>query len=271
MLVTDTAASEQQRYIWTIGDYPAVARRLLPISLDLLDALAITSGTTVLDVGTGDGNTAIEAARRGAAVTGVDLTPAQLDKARERAAAAGVEVDFGEADAAALPHDDASYDAVVSVMGMIFAPDHQRATAELARVCRPGGHVAITSWLNSDESWFQGWRRHAAHLLPEPPPGSPEPDAWGAAAEMQLRLAAAGLDAKVEERPFTWDFPSSEAGIDFLTTNAGPFVAFLEGAAARGVKEEAKAALLAAIEETNRATDGTVSLNAPYLLAVARR
>lgn len=268
--MTDTSAHDAQRHLWTIGDYPAIAQRLLPLSLDVVEAVTIAPGDQVLDVGTGDGNTAIEAARLGAKVTGVDLTPAQIAKARDRAAAADLQIELDEADAAALPQSDASYDVVVSVMGMIFAPDHQRATREMVRVCRPGGRIAITSWLNGEGSWFQAWRERAADLLP-PPSGGPEPDAWGVPDEMQSRLEAAGLDAQIDERPFTWDFPSLEAGLDFFVTNAGPFIAFLEATAAQGREAEAKATLLSVMEETNEATDGSLRLNAPYLLAVARR
>jgi SAM-dependent methyltransferase len=269
--MTDTSPHDAQRHVWTIGDYPAVARRLLPISIDLLDALTIARGARVLDVGTGDGNAAIEAARRGAHVTALDLTPAQLAKARKRAAEEGVDVQFGEAAAEALPEADASYDAVVSVMAMIFAPDHERAARELARVCRPGGQVAVTSWLNGEGTWFQTWRERVAHLLPAPRPGGPDPDSWGVAGEMQRRFEAVGLAVTVEERPFTWDFASVEDGFDFFRANAGPFVAFFEAMSASGQEDEARATFRGVLEDTNLATDGSVKLSAPYLLAVGRR
>lgn len=258
-----------QRRMWTIGDYPAVARRLRPTSTEVVDALGISEGARVLDVGVGDGNTAIEAARRGAAVTGVDLTPAQLRKARRRAAEAGVDLVLHEANAEALPLADDSFDAVASTFGVIFAPDHSRAAAELCRVCRPGGQVAITAWVRS--GWFAIWRERTEGLLPDPPPGSPDPHAWGDPGEMEARLRAAGFDVHVEVRPFSWTFPTMQDGLDFFLTNAGPFVAFMEATRAAGCADQALARLRATLEEANRSSDGTVELDAPYLLALGRK
>lgn len=255
--------------MWTAGDYPAVARYLLPASIDVVETLGIGAGTRVLDVGVGDGNTAIEAAQRGGAVTGVDLTPAQLHKARRRAAGTGVTVALHEANAEALPMPDASFDAVVSVFGMIFAPDHRRAAGELARVCRPGGQVAITSW--SRAGWFATWRERVQGLVPAPPPGGPDPDAWGDPEEVRRRLEAAGLDVQVESRPLSWTFPSTQAAMDFFLTNAGPFIAFMEATTAAGRADEALATLQATVDDTNQASDGSVELEAPYLLAVCQR
>lgn len=267
--MTDEAVLDGQRHIWTIGDYPAIARRLLPISVDVVETLKIETGRRVLDVGVGDGNTAIEAARRGASVTGVDLTPAQIHKARARAVAEGLNLELYEANAEDLPLDDASFDDVVSVMGMIFAPDHRRAARELARVCRPGGQVAITAW--ADEGWFRAWRDRALPLIPPPPPGGPDPDAWGRLDVLRQRLTDGGLEVEAQTRPFVWDFASVDESLEFFTTNAGPFIAFMEHVAGLGKADEARAMLREVIEETNVADDGTVRLDAPYLLAVGRR
>lgn len=269
---TDGTVQSNQRRLWSLGNYDEIARRLLPISLGALDTITLSAGTKLLDVATGNGNAAIEAALRGADVTGIDLTPAQLEKAERRARKAGADVTWREADAEALPYPDASFEAVVSVMGMIFAPDHERATRELVRVCRPGGQIAITSWLNDETSWFRRWRAAVEDLLPPPPPGGPAPEAWGAPEEMQQRLSQAGLDdVKVDVRSFSWDFPTTEAALSFYTTNAGSFIAFFDAVRETGYEEEATARFLATVEAENFATDGTVRLNAPYLLGVARR
>jgi len=261
-------AAEGQRRVWTIGAYPVIARHLLPISVETVEAIGIGAGDRVLDVGVGTGNAAIEAARRGAAVTGVDLTPAQIELARARCASEGVEVDLRVGDAEALEVPDAGFDVVLSVMGVIFAPDHARAVAELARVCRPAGTVAITAWAGG--GWSSRWRTRAAHLVPPPPPGSPAPDEWGEPDEVVRRFAIAGLDAAVEERRFAFRFPSVEDGLEVFLGAAGPFVAFMEMASAVGRGDEARQELRAAIEESNEADDRTCLLPAPYLLAVAR-
>lgn len=254
--------------MWTLGDYGAVAERLLPISVDIVSELPITAVTRLLDVAVGDGNAAIEAARRGALVTGIDLTPAQIDKARARVAANGLDVDLHVGDAERLPFAGESFDVVMSVMGIIFAPDHRRAASELARVVRPGGTVAITAWAES--GWGVTWRRLAAELLPPAPPGAPSPDAWGDPAEAVRRLQDVGLDAVATVRPFAWEFPSSRDAVDFFVGRAGPFVMFMEAADAAGTGEAARRALQESIDESNVSTDGC-AFDAPYVAVIASR
>ena len=266
--MSEQAAEAQQR-MWTIGDYPVIARHLLPISMDTVAASGIKRGDRVLDVGVGNGNAAIEAARRGASVTGIDLTPAQIERARVRCADEGVEVDLRLGDAQSLEVPDASFDVVLSVMGMIFAPDHARATAEMGRACRPGGTVAITAW--KDGGWFSRWRTRAAHLVPAPPPGGPMPDDWGDADEMVRRLATVGLEATVRERSFAFRFPSVDKALEVFIGAAGPFVQFIKMASSLGRGEQAVQELRAVLEEANEPDDDNFVLPAPYLLAIARR
>lgn len=259
--------AELQRHMWTVGDYPVIARHLQPISVDVVDTVEVRPGETLLDVAVGDGNAAILAAHRGALVTGIDLTPVQIDRARARCVEEGVEVGLHVGDAQALDVADASYDVVISVMGVIFAPDHAAATRELARVCRPGGRIAITSWTGA--GWSVAWRAAIADLA-GPMPG-PHPDEWGDAAVVTQRFAAAGLGATVVERPFTWSYPSPEAAFETFTSAAGPFVAFMEAMRAMGHEAEASERLLGVLRERNEATDGTCRLSAPYLLVTATR
>ncbi len=260
----DQRTLEAQVRVWSSGDYPVIARRLSPISVELVDAIGIQPGHRVLDVGVGNGNAAVEAARRGAQVTGIDLTPTQIERARARCADEGIEVDLRVGNAEALEVPDATFDRVLSVMGVIFAPDHERALAEMARVTRPGGTVAVTAW--AEGGWSTRWRARAADLLPEPPPGSPQPDAWGDPDELERRLAAAGLAATVETRSFTWDFDSEQEALDTFVTSAGPYVQFMETATRLGLADRALATLREVLAETNVATNGTCRLPAPYLM-----
>jgi SAM-dependent methyltransferase len=264
--MTDDRAAQIR--MWSIGDYPAIAHHLRPISEAAVATLDVQPGEHVLDIAVGDGNAAILAAQRGAVVTGVDLTPAQIDRARDRCAAEGVHVDLRVGDVQELDLPDAGFDVVLSVMGMIFAPRHAAAAREMGRVCRPGGRIAATSWSNA--GWGQRWRAALAELLPAPPPG-PSPDQWGDPDVALMRLHAAGLDATVEEHDFRWRFPSVEVAVETLVTASGPFVQLMEVMRDQGTEEAAHAALTAAMREANVATDGTCELPAPYLLMLATR
>ena len=259
---------DQQQRMWTIGDYPRVARHLLPISVDAVRSLQLEPGQKVLDIAVGNGNAAVEAARQGAKVVGVDLTPAQIERARQRCAADGVEVELRVGDAQALDVETGSFDAAVSVMGMIFAPDHAAATAEMARAVRPGGRLALTAWATG--GWSTAWRSKLRELMPPPTPGL-TPDDWGDPEEAARRLAAVGVDAHVEQRGFTWAFATYDDAFDTFTTAAGPFVAFMSAMAASGQADLARRRFMEAMEEENEATDGTCRLAAPYLLVTAVR
>jgi len=132
--------------LWALGDFSKIAPRAIYAGESLCDAVPLYAGDRVLDVGCGTGNTALAAARRGAQVWGVDPVPALLEKARERAAFEGLEVSFDHGGAEALPYKDGPFDAVLSTFGLVFCEDHAKAVSEAARVLRPGGRLAFTSW-----------------------------------------------------------------------------------------------------------------------------
>ena len=262
-------ATEAQRRMWSIGDYPTIAEHLLPISVETLVAAGVRAGVSLLDVGVGDGNAAIAAHHLGAEVTGVDLTPAQIDRARARCEAEGADVTLLVGDVERLDLPDASFDVVISVMGAILAPDHARAMAEMARVCAAGGTVAVTAWATG--GWSTDWRSAVAGFVDPPAPGAPAPDEWGDPNEMRRRFAGAGLDATVEERPFEFRFPSEAVALDTFTTKAGPFMVFMEAVAAKGRADEAIELLRSVLAASNTGSDGTCVLRAPYLLGIAQR
>src|SRR3954449_6947120 len=143
----DRDLKERHRTMWASGNYPEMVDTfLLPLGPRLVEACGVGAGMSVLDVAAGTGNAAIPAAQRGAHVTASDLTPELLQAGARLAEAAGTELTWPTADAEHLPFEDASFDIVMSSIGVMFAPHHQQAADELTRVCRPGGTIGLLSW-----------------------------------------------------------------------------------------------------------------------------
>ncbi|HJS76860.1 MAG TPA: class I SAM-dependent methyltransferase, partial [Burkholderiales bacterium] len=140
------ALKKRQQAAWSAGDYALIGTTLQIVGEELCEALDIRSGQKVLDVAAGNGNVSLAAARRWCDVVATDYVPALLERARERAAAERLPMEFQEADAEALPFSDASFDAVVSTFGVMFTPDQERAAAELVRVCKGGGKIGLANW-----------------------------------------------------------------------------------------------------------------------------
>src|SRR4051795_3072860 len=207
-IIPDLAAiKRRQQQTWASGDFGVVGARIVLVAEQLCDAADLRAGWHVLDVATGSGNAAIAAARLGCAAVGVDYVPALLERGRARAAAEGLEVELVEGDAEALPFPDGSFDAVTSVFGSMFAPDHAKAASELLRVCRPGGTIALASW-TPDGFIGELFRTIAAHV--PPPAGVASPMLWGTEAHLR-ELLGPGIDSlQVEERTFTFRFTSPE-------------------------------------------------------------
>ena len=159
----------QARATWSAGDWDGFARLLTPVGRLVVDRVGVEPGLGLLDVGTGTGgNVAIPAAQLGAEVVGLDITPELLTHARRRAADAGVVVGWIEGDAQELPFADASFDRVTSTFGAMFAPDHGRTAAELVRVCRPGGRIVMTTWVN--DGFVGELFTLTGSFMPAPPP-----------------------------------------------------------------------------------------------------
>src|SRR6187401_266333 len=140
------AIKQKQQATWASGDFAVVGTTLQIVGESLAEAIDIRAGERVLDVAAGNGNATLAAARRFARVTSTDYVPALLERGRRRAEADGLDVTFEVADAEALPYPDAGFDVVLSTFGVMFAPDHEQAAAEMMRVCRPGGRIGLASW-----------------------------------------------------------------------------------------------------------------------------
>ncbi|MFG1929690.1 class I SAM-dependent methyltransferase [Mycobacterium sp. NPDC048908] len=174
----DRALKAKHRALWASGDYPAVAAELIPeLGPELVRASAVTPGVRVLDVAAGSGNAAIPAAAAGAVVTASDLTPEMFDVGRRNAAARGVQLEWVEADAEAMPFADNSFDVVMSCVGVMFAPHHQAAADELIRVCRPGGTISLINW--TPEGFLGNLFATIKPYAPPPPPGASPAPLWG--------------------------------------------------------------------------------------------
>ncbi len=170
------AIKSRQQKTWASGDYSAVAATIPLISEQLCDAADLRAGWRVLDVAGGSGNTALAAARCGCDVVSIDYVPSLLERARVRSIAEGLPIETIEGDAEALPVADASFDAVVSALGVMFAPDHERAAAEMLRACRPGGTIALANW--TPDGFIGGLFATVGAHVP-PPAGLTPPPRWG--------------------------------------------------------------------------------------------
>jgi SAM-dependent methyltransferase len=273
MTTTETAApdlaqvKQRQQQMWASGDFHAVATLIQPVADALCDAVDLQAGWSVLDVATGSGNAAIAAARCGCEVVGIDYVPALLARGRRRAEAEGLTVDLREGDAEAIPFRDRSFDAVLSVFGAMFAPDHARAAAELTRVSRPGGRIGLAAW-TPDGFIGEMLKVVAAHVPPVP--GLASPLLWGT--EPHLReLVGDRVDTLASrERTFTYRFRSAEAFVDYFRRHYGPTVKAFEAVGEAGA-DALFADLVDLVRRHSRTSTGPVAVPATYLETVAVR
>ncbi|HZS04799.1 MAG TPA: class I SAM-dependent methyltransferase [Blastocatellia bacterium] len=253
---------------WSAGDFGQIARSYAPGAEEFIARLAIKPGTRVLDVACGTGNLSFPAARAGAAVTGVDIAPNLIEQARARAAAEGLKIQFDEGDAEQLPYEDASFDLIVTMFGAMFAPRPEKVVAELRRVCRPGGRIAMANWTPTG---FIGqmFKTTASHV--PPPPNMPSPVKWGDEETVRERLHDGITDLQLTRRLISFRFPLPVPEvIEFWRNWYGPtqraFAALDEGG---------QAALRRDLERLwsahNQATDGTTHVESEYLEVVATR
>src|SRR3954463_9935527 len=215
------AVKQRQQQTWASGDFSMVGARIVLVAEQLCDTADLHAGWRVLDVATGSGNAAIAAARHGCTVVGADSAPAPLARARRRAAAEGLSVELLEGDAEALPFADGSFDAVTSVFGSMFAPAHARAAAELLRVCRPGGTIALASW-TPDGFIGELFRTIAKHV--PPPAGVASPMLWGKKSHLRMLFGTDVTSLDVREKTFTFRFLSAEDFVTFFRLWYGPTV-----------------------------------------------
>jgi SAM-dependent methyltransferase len=263
-------AKAAARALWALGDYHRFATQLVwEVGPVVVQAAGIGPGTRVLDVAAGTGNVAVRAAEAGAHVVASDLTPENLAAGRAAAEARGIALEWVEADAEALPFADGAFDAVTSAFGVMFARDHRAAADELLRVCRPGGVVALASFVPDGlgGEFFATIGRHA------PPPEGDPPLRWGEEAHLRELLGDAIADLRCERRRYVERLPGGPRDYAaFFTETFGPLIG-LRGMLAADPERLAvlDRDLLEFARRANEGPpEGPVAYPYDYLLAVAR-
>ncbi len=258
------AVKARQHGAWSSGDYAVVGTTLQIVGEDLCEALDLRAGQKVLDVAAGNGNVSLAAARRWCDVTSTDYVPGLLERGRQRASADRLTIKFQEADAEALPFGDNAFDAVVSTFGVMFTPDQEKAAAEMARVCRPGGKIGLANW--TPEGFIGQLFKTLGQHLP-PPAGVKSPALWGKRERLAELFGATAASIAAEPYTFAFRYRSPAHFIDVFRTYYGPLLKAFDAL------EPAKQAALHAdvmdlIARFNRSGDSTMVVPSEYLEVV---
>ncbi len=261
------AIKARQQAMWASGDFAVIGATLQIVGELLNEAADVRARHKVLDVAAGNGNASLAAARRFASVTSTDYVPALLERGRRRAEAEGfANITFEVADVEALPYADASFDVVLSTFGVMFAPDHRRASAELMRVCSPGGRIGLASWTPAG---FLGQLLRLVGRYVAPPPGVQSPLLWGTDAHIRdLFPEAAKIDQTT--RMFAFRYRSPEHWVEIFRTYYGPtHTAFL--ALDAGGQAALEADLIALLRSQDVGGSDGLVVQAEYLETVVTK
>lgn len=261
------ALKTRQQAAWASGDYAVIGTTLQIVGEQLAEACDLRWDERVLDVAAGNGNATLAAARRGCRVTSTDYVSGLLEGGAARARAEGLDVKFEVADAEALPYAEASFDAVVSTFGVMFAPDHARSAAEMLRVVRPGGRIGLANW--TPDSLVGRMFKVLGRQLP-PPAGVQPPSLWGVESHLQSLFGAQAAAIAVTPRVFNFRYRSAAHFIDVFRTWYGPVhKAFAALPADKAAVLEAD--LTELLDGLNRAGPGALVAPSEYLEIVVTR
>jgi ubiquinone/menaquinone biosynthesis C-methylase UbiE len=273
VLEADRALKQKHRAMWASGDYPALASELLPeLGAILVEACGINSRHRVLDVAAGAGNAAIPAAMMGAKVVASDLTPELFDAGRHQAADRGVELEWKEADAEALPFGDDEFDTVMSCLGVMFAPHHQAAADQLLRVCKPGGTIGLLSW--TPEGFIGKMFAAMKPFAPPPPPGAQPAPLWGSEDHVRELLGGRVTDVQARKQSLAVrSFHQPEDFVRYFKSHYGPTISVYKFIAEDADKvKELDAALTGLAESFGDAHgDSPFQMEWEYLLFTAKK
>lgn len=261
------AIKTKQQAAWSSGDYAIIGTTLQIVGEQLAEALDLRAGQKVLDIAAGNGNATLAAARRWCEVTSTDYVEHLLDRGRQRAEAEGLKVTFQQADAEALPFDDASFDAVLSTFGAMFSPDQSRTASEMLRVCRPGGKIGLANW-TPDGFIGQMFKTIGKHL--PPPAGVKSPALWGTSEWMEKAFRARSSALVAAPRPFVFRYRSAEHFLDVFRRYYGPMLKAFE--ALQGPARDALSSdIIALIARFNTSGDETMVVPGEYLEVVVTK
>ena len=269
----DRELKQKHRAMWASGDYPALAdEMLLELGAILVEACGITSRSNVLDVAAGSGNAAIPAAMMGAKVVASDLTPELFEAGRREAANRGVQLDWKEGDAEALPFDDAGFDVVMSCLGVMFAPHHQAAADELVRVCRPGGTIGLLSW--TPDGFIGRMFATMKPFAPPPPPGAQPAPLWGSEDHVRELLGDRITDVHARKQTLAVrSFHQPEDFVRYFKSHYGPTISLYKFIGGDGDKVKALDKALTELAETfgDAHGDTPFQMEWEYLLFTAKK
>lgn len=261
------AVTARQKEVWATGDFHEIARQNVVMAEALCAAVDPHGGERVLDIACGSGTAALVTARRYCDVTGIDYVPSLVERAKRRAAADGFEVDFRVADAQALPFGDASFDVILSVYGVQFAPDQEQAASEMLRVCRPGGRIGLATPIS--RGWSGDFFATIAKYMP-PPPGIDPPLRWGTEAGLDELLGAGTSSIDSEERTALQYYRSVDHAVEVFLNYFGPAIR-ASSASSETDRDYLRRDLHEVFNRYNCALDGTAVVENRYLLSVATR
>jgi SAM-dependent methyltransferase len=254
--------------MWIAGDFGQIAKMIEHGAVEFVERLDLKPGMKVLDVACGTGNLAIPAAKTGADVTGIDIAPNLIEGAIERANAEGVEAKFEVGDAEALPYEDNTFDITMTMFGAMFAPRPDVTAAELIRVTKPGGLIAMANWTPEGFAG-QMFKANAKHV--PPPPGMPSPVQWGSEDIVRERLSDGIADLQLTRRKITFFYPFGPAEVvEHFRKYFGPTQKQFEMLDEAG-QAAMRSDLVGLWESANEATDGTTRVESEYLEVLARK
>jgi ubiquinone/menaquinone biosynthesis C-methylase UbiE len=259
---------QRARAVWSSGDYPYVASLVAAVGELAADRAELSGGEDVLDIACGSGNATIPAARTGARLTGLDLTPDLLEAGKRDAADAGVEIEWVEGDAEQLPFDEASFDVVLSVFGIMFAPDHSKAAVEAARVLRPGGRMVLCNW--TPEGAVGNFFKTVGGHMPPPPEGFQPPPLWGTEDHVRSLFEGTGVEPEFDRSEVEWHFDSADDALGMFSSKFGPVIAAKKTLEPEG-KWEALESDLRSFFEEKAGKDGTVNYAGEYLVVTGTK
>ena len=252
---------------WMTGDYDLFSRYMDRGARQFYQRLGVAPGTRLLDVACGAGQLAIVAAQEGAQPTGCDIASNWIEAARARAVSEGLSIRFDEGDAEALPYGDAEFDVVTTLVGAMFAPRPGLVAAELTRVCRPGGRIAMANWTPGG---FIGkmFKAIAKYIAPN---GMPSPALWGDEDTVRVRFREGVADLKLTRRPYPFSYPfGPSAVVEFFRIHYGPMRCAFDSLDAQG-QQELRSDLVHLWSEENTSVCESTTVNAEYLEVIATR